>query len=178
MRQSALRRCAAATLVTLLFLLVSSADTAVGNPYGANGWYYPPDSHMLYFYGSGFGATWRDAADYTYSNNINPTHMQASTVPDWSLAWVAAYVGDFGDTTWQGQAACSLPGGDVCYFFDVRMNTHNHTFTGSEKYHMVCHEFGHTVGLEHYTSSSPSCMEAQASKDFSSHDTGHINAYF
>ena len=80
------------------------------------------------------------------------------------------------------QASCIVAGsGDNCDRFHVRYDTSNlSTYSNDYLYRAGCHEFGHTVGLQHREVSG-SCMRqniANAATQYSTHDKNHINGRY
>lgn len=139
---------------------------------------YPQDVQG-YWYGTGFGQVWSEAATYTYSVNINPSDGYAYNETYWPFSQAEAYAQDYGQTNWIGQAWCDDEGsGNVCLHWITQFNKWHGPFNSSEKDHLVCHEFGHTMGLRHYPNgTNPSCMQEPTSRRFSDHDYFHIDGY-
>ena len=163
--------------------------TAGANNYGADG--NPncatgvgevdcyPQQTQGYWYGAGFGNTWQEAAQDTFNHNIDPTDGNAHVENYWPSSEAEVYSQDYGDTPWIGRAYCDDEGAsNVCVHWTVQFNNWHGPHNAEEKKHLVCHEFGHSWGLQHYPNgTSNSCMRAPSSKRFSSHDDYHINGY-
>lgn len=84
----------------------------------------------------------------------------------WVVCPDGATTGGFGNDTW-------------CYGQELRFNL---SYPGSmdtvtERAHLACHEFGHTVGLRHEGGGLPSCMKSgdYSQTNLTDHDRSHIN---
>ena len=162
---------------------------AIANTYGS---YNVPDSvNHTFFYGSGFGSDWTEQADWARTTNIgSATKMTTSKQTTHSATVdVHAQVGNYEDTGWAGKAQCKTSTGTysspACEHWHVYFNTYpavkrGYSYQYYEKRHLACHEFGHTVGLDHYQSKpgSPTCMWKDfAIETFNQHDINHINKF-
>lgn len=129
-----------------------------------------------------------NAYTWTLVNNIIPTDISVSAYACSSNGReIEVYDGNYGDTGWAGRWFCSSWDIDfiACTVGTIQINTRNpgyvHSGT-SVDYHraVLCHEFGHAVGLAHTTSTS-SCMRnpaVSAAKYYNSHDKIHINSLY
>lgn len=97
---------------------------------------------------------------------------------------INVYDGYYGDTGWAGQAECiNVTVLADCDVFEVRFNqTYMDSYTAQQWMKVGCHEFGHTGGLDHRTTTTDSdlnsCMRqgtANLSLDFDQHDLDVIN---
>ena len=61
-------------------------------------------------------------------------------------------------------------------------NDNNIYDTAAQRQELACHELGHTVGLQHRTDTTASCMWTWADDDtgerYDAHDRGHVNARY
>lgn len=180
--------------MALTWVLVAGVLPAGANFYGPEGAgyscpssCYPEGSYQRYWYDSdGGGAlppTWQDAMDWTRNNNINPTQINTDSVNLHDNSDVAVYHKDYGDTTWDGAAACiDELANNRCGHWHVKLNS---ALLGGAsldyKRGLSCHETGHASGLHHRDPSDVSCMvntdAIDAKRWFDSHDDGHINGY-
>jgi len=185
-REVHVRRIAICLMLTVMTLTIW-IPTSQANLYGAeqancvagNASCYPQQVQG-YFYGNGFTAqNWQDAATYTYTNNINPSDGHGYEETDWQQSDGVAYAQDYGQTGWAGQTWCTDPGpGDVCHHWVVQINKYGGPFDQDYREHIVCHEFGHTMGLRHYPNgTSASCMRDPNGRRFTDHDYSHIDGY-
>jgi hypothetical protein len=124
---------------------------------------------------------WQDQMDTIRISQINPTHMYTETVQTYSSSDVAVYKLDFGCCLVGSTSCLSIVAGWLCDRWKVRFNSYYNPFTTAEKKHIICHEFGHTLGLHHYPDSNPSpnsCMKEADLHTYSDHDVFHINDYY
>lgn len=117
----------------------------------------------------------KDAAPTT----INPSTVSAHDNSDW-----ANYLQNAGDTGWAGITECIDRNGDICNHWHLTYNNYYGPFSSNQKQSIGCHEFGHSLGLNHYTSHQPigSCMEEGTVMHFhtqyNSHDKSHLSGYY
>ncbi len=77
-----------------------------------------------------------------------------------SYADVFINMSDYGATGWNAYTT-TKHNNNICYISDIKINSYNLTAYYSTKglwQALACHEFGHTLGLEHNTSTSASIM--------------------
>lgn len=122
-----------------------------------------------------------DASTWVRSNVMNPTDLQAYLNAP-GMVDVDVYDGYYGDTGWVGVTQpknCTWSGSRWKCNSNVKFNLSYPSYydTASERRHIACHEFGHTVGLNH-TTNQTSCMGPPGTLYWSSHDVEHINAYY
>jgi hypothetical protein len=157
----------------------------LANDFGSdnNNWFYNEGNFQRYWYASSLNADWKTASNWSRNNNVNPTDMYGETRSAHDNSDVASYVQDLGEGEPPGETECIDSSGStpwICYHWHVRYNTYYASSfdTLEEKKRFTCHEFGHTPGLFH-GSTSGSCMNSPVtSKYFSSHDIAHVNNYY
>lgn len=98
---------------------------------------------------------------------------------------VEVYDDSYGDTGWYGTTSCknyvASSGGTRCDDFTVKFNTGSMANDEGKWKSLGCHEFGHTVGLGHRSSSNDtddnSCMRVEIWPTlFDSHDDNQISS--
>jgi hypothetical protein len=118
----------------------------------------------------------RNALTWSFTNNYGYNlDFFRVTSGDWDV-YVRAYnAGDIGYSGWVDCRPDAEQGGNHpfhhCADQQLRFNTfYPHQYdTTNEARSLVCHELGHTVGLQHPSSDTGSCMTA--------HDYSHLRYY-
>lgn len=170
--------------LTIALAVVWLAPIAAANNFGGTDGTCPSQCfnegpHQRYWWSPSFGSDWQTAGNYNRTNNINPTDMSTEVVSSHDDSDVAAYMGNYGNTTWFARALCIDDAGAICHHWHAEFNKDKGPFSADMKKHLTCHEFGHTTGLDHYPNPSRSCMEDfEVPPIFSDHDVFHINDYF
>lgn len=166
--------CGVALLLVALLPHLASANN-FGNPWNESNfqryWYEP----------ASFDSDWVSQMNQTRTSQINPTNMFTQNVSNHADSDVAAYMRNIANNlVGLTQCIASSSGGSICNHWHVTFNTDFNPYSSSQKLHISCHEFGHTLGLRHYpnTSTTTSCMKVPSSTAYSSHDVSHINGYY
>lgn len=187
---------AGVALLAVTTLLVESA--AANNWVGATG-------------AQGCGANMQDNSTMTYSrvalsssmfnevawvlnNVVAPTDIslaaeQATPTSNTDVVYQEAnYVGGFCGFTWHsagnliGYTYCASLSGQRCQRFNIYIDqSWEVNVTNTSRRWIACHESGHSLGLTHPTSSSPTttCMSSSGSTYHSTHEvSGHINGNY
>jgi hypothetical protein len=130
--------------------------------------------------------------DWSITNNLNPTDISTLKYSCGSTTReINVYDGDYGDTTWAAQWYCNFNGGgfpvNVCSWSTIQVNTRAGRVPPSSPVDypkaIMCHEFGHAVGLSHYSDpdGTTSCIRSPAQsayRHYLSHDKSHIDGYY
>jgi hypothetical protein len=149
---------------------------AKANPFGDP---WNESNFQRYWYeDSSMNSAWQQEANWVRNNVIDPTDLYTETRMVHDNADVAVYRRTPGATI-VGDATCIDLSGSLCHHWHVRINPDFDPFGVTEKRHVTCHEFGHTVGLHHYgDAATDSCMKEPTSVQWSSHDRQHVNDYY
>jgi hypothetical protein len=164
-------------LFAATLIVVVMATPAWGNAFGDP---WNESNFQRYWYEAAFGTQWRSSMNWVRTNDINPTHMYTETRANHDDSDVAVYWESLAGTI-VGDATCIDPSGTVCRHWHVRFNSNLAPYTETERRHISCHEFGHTLGLHHYPDSNPnpgSCMKESYLTTYAQHDVNHIDAYY
>lgn len=130
---------------------------------------------------------WHSNMNATRSGDFDPTDLTTGRVYyHYNSGLTYPYV----DVSWwvtdlpsplAGSAGCNKTlSGNRCDHWHVQFDEEG--TSEAIRDHLVCHEVGHTVGLEHYnpTGGYSSCMRSTTNMftNLHSHDTSHINGYY
>jgi predicted Zn-dependent protease len=181
-----------ALLIIAAGVLIATSMSVTANPFGPTQGCcrYADSSTHTWLDAAGSGnaaAAWESYFEAAMDYDLSPTDMTESEVTYHNIG--TNYV----DVEWYtaslappaiGVAQCVLAVASDptrCEHWHVRFN-YPTSSTSTGRHHTACHEIGHTVGLDHETSSanSSSCMYGNTSSvTFSSHDTTtHINVKY
>ena len=108
---------------------------------------------------------WRDGLAAAAANSYNPTRVNTSQAGDGQSADVRVAVGDI-DTGYNGYVYCPTDGtrsgtdpNESCFNQWLKIDTSNASgpfWDADRRKSLMCHEFGHTLGLRHIFDNS--CM--------------------
>lgn len=179
-------------LGSLLASLVALAGIAWANTFGTDGanavWFNETNFQRYWYEDASMNGEWKDAANWVRSTSINPTHMYSVIRQAHDSSDVAVYrrnmagnIVGVADCIDEGGSEDGVPqDGERCRHWHVTISTDFDPYPQAEKRHVLCHEFGHTVGLQHYTGtgSTDSCMKEPANTRWGSHDRFHVNNHY
>lgn len=158
--------------------VIGSATPAQANPFGD---YWNESNFQRYWYeDSSLNDDWQSQANWVRRNDIDPTDMFSDERQIHDNSDVSVYRRQLVDDTAVADATCISWTGSICKHWHVRVNTTWEPFSQIDKRHILCHEFGHTLGLHHYADSveTTSCMKVPGAMYYANHDTAHVNDYY
>jgi len=112
-------------------------------------------------------------------NNLNPTDVTTSQISSKTSPYIYVRDADYPDN-FLGNSLCEVPSSSTsCLIYLIRLNSASNQLASvqSRWNKTACHEFGHTAGLGHRTTSG-TCMVQGISTywNFDQHDKDTINA--
>lgn len=151
-------------------------------------WFNQGDFQRYWYDDDSMNDNWKQSANWVRSNEIDPTDIETDHVQQYSNADVATSRLDLSPGI-VGVANCidesidndDFPDdGEKCRKWRVRINTDFDPYDTTERRHILCHEFGHTVGLQHYADdvTTSSCMKEAASTEWNWHDENHVDEHY
>ncbi len=126
------------------------------------------------------GEAFENAFDWARREIYAPTDLRVPKVDTHGASDVAAYQDDYGDTKWFGIVDCiDYVNDNVCSHWHLHVNSSYGPYTRHQRRVLACHEFGHTVGLQH-VNDDDSCMDNNGALGserarLRDHDIRHIN---
>lgn len=167
---------AVATVVCLILAVPAFGTNWLGHTAGY-------DSHVT-FNKISLTSDMSTAVNWNNSNNVLTTKLTTSVYSNSSYQReVDIYDANYGATGWAGRWYCqrsALQG--ECLVGVVQLNTH-YGYDTAMRRQLVCHEIGHSLGLNHPTSGT-SCVRTGSDATtwsytyLSTHDKGHINSIY
>jgi hypothetical protein len=123
-----------------------------------------------------------DSMDWVRTNIYAPTDLEVPKVGEHGNSDVAAYSADYGDSGWYGIVDCiDYASRSTCAHWHLHVNEHYGPYSEHSRRAISCHEYGHTVGLQH-TGDARSCMvtlhPSQIPLRLRRHDRRHINGRY
>ena len=120
-----------------------------------------------------------NSMDWARLNVYAPTDLEVPKVGKHGNSDVAAYSADYDDSGWYGIVDCiDYKSKSTCAHWHLHINYQYGPYTEHERRAISCHEYGHTVGLQH-TTDPDSCMTvalpANIPLRLRRHDKKHIN---
>jgi len=148
------------------------------------------DNHDMYFAYTDTTTALTNAANWTRTNLMNPTDLNTFTVSSptdhTDVVVLDRYYDNYCDFPWTKDGNIGLRGFTSC---EVESSTHRcdqqvvrisdyslDLFTTDGDRTLVCHEFGHAIGLKHRD--NPGCMKNGdfGESHYTDHDRAHINS--
>ena len=132
-------------------------------------------------------SAWRDALNNAAEDGYEPTRVNTSQVGDSQNTDVRVAVGTL-NTSVYGWVSCpsdaTRSGTDptqTCWNQWLKIDTGNATgFSSAQRKSLMCHEFGHTLGLRHREGTPPGCMTngSQWPSLPTAHDQDHLDDHY
>jgi hypothetical protein len=172
---------AAAAVTAILISAGGSVDASNFGPQGNCGdgyccvCYANNKTHKVFY---SLSTQFKRAMNYVRTNIYNPTDVN-TVGSSHANSDVAAFTMNYQYSGWYGVVDCiDYKNKKVCDHWHLHTNTFYGPNSRKEARAISCHEFGHTLGLQH-TSASGTCMKSAAPSALPlrlrKHDRQHLN---